>query len=31
LTPSLNYVIVPNKTINQENEVWGGLSVNYDF
>jgi hypothetical protein len=31
LTPSLNYVIVPNRTINQENEVWGGLSVNYDF
>ena len=31
LTPSLNYVIVPNKTINQENEIWGGLSINYDF
>jgi hypothetical protein len=31
LTPGLNYVIVPNKTINQENEIWGGLSINYDF
>lgn len=31
LTPCLNYVIVPNLTINQEDEIWGGLSVNYDF
>jgi uncharacterized protein (TIGR02001 family) len=31
LTPCLNYVIVPNETINQENEIWGGLSINYDF
>ena len=31
LTPSLHYVIVPNETINQENEIWGGLSMNYDF
>jgi uncharacterized protein (TIGR02001 family) len=31
LTPSLNYVVVPNKTINKEDEIWGGLSVNYDF
>lgn len=31
LTPCLNYVIVPNETINQENEIWGGLSIDYDF
>ena len=31
LTPSLNYVIVPNETINQEDEIWAGLSINYDF
>jgi uncharacterized protein (TIGR02001 family) len=31
LTPNLNYVIVPNETINQENEIWAGLSINYDF
>jgi uncharacterized protein (TIGR02001 family) len=31
LTPSLNYVIVPNETINEENEIWAGLSINYDF
>lgn len=31
LTPSLNYVIVPNETVNQEDEIWAGLSVNYDF
>ena len=31
LTPSLNYVIVPNKTINQEDEIWAGFSINYDF
>jgi uncharacterized protein (TIGR02001 family) len=31
LTPCLNYVIVPNETINKENEIWGGLSINYDF
>ncbi len=30
-TPSLNYVIVPNETINQEDEIWAGLSINYDF
>jgi len=26
-TPSLNYVIVPNETINDENEIWVGLTV----
>jgi len=31
LTPSLNYVIVPYETINKEDEIWGGLSINYDF
>ena len=31
LTPSLNYVIVLNETINQEDEIWAGLSINYDF
>ena len=31
LTPSLNYVIVPNETINPEDEIWAGLSINYDF
>ena len=31
LTPTLNYVIVPNETINQEDEIWAGLSMNYDF
>ncbi len=31
LTPSLNYVIVPNETVNQENEIWAGLSLIYDF
>jgi hypothetical protein len=31
LTPCLNYVIVPNETTNKENEIWGGLSINYDF
>ncbi len=29
LTPSLNYVIVPNETINDEDEVWFGLSVGW--
>jgi uncharacterized protein (TIGR02001 family) len=27
LAPSINYIIVPNETINDENEVWVGLSV----
>jgi uncharacterized protein (TIGR02001 family) len=31
LTPCFNYVIVPNKTINRENEIWAGLSTNYNF
>lgn len=31
LTPSLNHVIVPNETVNEENEIWVGLSINYDF
>jgi len=31
LSPSLNYVIVPNETINREDEIWTGLSINYDF
>ena len=31
LTPSFNYVIVPNETVNEENEIWVGLSANYDF
>ncbi len=29
LTPSLNYVIVPNHTINDENEIWIGLKVSW--
>lgn len=29
LTPSLNYVIVPNETINDENEIWLGLSIGW--
>jgi uncharacterized protein (TIGR02001 family) len=29
LTPSVNYVFVPNKTINDEDEVWVGLSVGW--
>jgi uncharacterized protein (TIGR02001 family) len=29
LTPSLNYVIVPNETINDENEIWVGLMANW--
>ncbi|MCK4404067.1 MAG: TorF family putative porin [candidate division Zixibacteria bacterium] len=29
LTPSLNYVIVPNETINDENEIWVGLSIGW--
>ncbi len=28
-TPSLNYVIVPNKTINNENEIWLGLGMSW--
>jgi len=31
LTPSINYVIIPNETVNQEDEIWAGLSINYDF
>lgn len=31
LAPSLNYVIVPNETVNEENEIWVGLSINHDF
>jgi uncharacterized protein (TIGR02001 family) len=31
LTPSFNYVVVPSETINKEDEIWGGLSINYDF
>jgi uncharacterized protein (TIGR02001 family) len=31
LTPSFNYVVVPNETINKEDEIWGGLSINWDF
>jgi hypothetical protein len=29
LTPSINYVIVPNETINDENEIWVGLTVGW--
>ena len=29
LTPSLNYVIVPNNTINHENEFWVGLKISW--
>ncbi len=29
LTPSLNYVIVPNETINDEDEIWVGLMVSW--
>lgn len=29
LTPSLNYVIVPNNTINHEDEFWVGLTVSW--
>jgi uncharacterized protein (TIGR02001 family) len=29
LTPSINYVIVPNESINDENEIWVGLSVGW--
>ncbi len=29
LTPSLNYVIVPNNTINGEDEFWMGLSIGW--
>jgi len=29
LTPSTNYVIVPNESINDENEIWVGLSVGW--
>ena len=29
LTPSLNYVIVPNETINDEDEFWVGLMVSW--
>ena len=29
LTPSINYVIVPNETVNDENEIWVGLSVGW--
>lgn len=29
LTPSINYVIVPNESVNVENEVWVGLSVGW--
>jgi len=28
-TPSLNYVIVPNESINDENEIWVGLTVGW--
>jgi uncharacterized protein (TIGR02001 family) len=31
LTPCLNYVIVPNETVNQEDEIWAGLTISYDF
>jgi hypothetical protein len=31
LTPVINYVIVPNETVNEEHEIWAGLSINYDF
>jgi uncharacterized protein (TIGR02001 family) len=29
LTPALNYVIIPNETINDENEFWIGLSIGW--
>lgn len=29
LAPSVNYVIVPNETVNDENEIWVGLSVGW--
>jgi uncharacterized protein (TIGR02001 family) len=29
MTPSLNYVIVPNRTVNDENEFWVGLSIGW--
>ena len=29
LTPNLNYVIVPNETINDEDEIWVGLSIGW--
>lgn len=29
LTPSLNYVIVPNDTINDEDEFWAGLMISW--
>jgi len=29
LTPTVNYVIVPNETVNDENEIWVGLSVGW--
>jgi uncharacterized protein (TIGR02001 family) len=29
LTPCINYVIVPNHTINKEDEIWVGLSVGW--
>ena len=29
LTPSINYVIVPNDTVNDENEFWVGLMVGW--
>ena len=29
LTPSLNYVIVPNETINNENEFWVGMMISW--
>ncbi len=29
LTPSLNYVIVPNETINNENEFWAGMMISW--
>jgi uncharacterized protein (TIGR02001 family) len=29
LTPSINYVIVPNETVNDENELWVGLMVGW--
>jgi len=29
LTPCINYVIVPNRTINKENEIWVGLCISW--
>lgn len=29
LTPTVNYVIVPNETVNDENEIWVGVSVGW--